>query len=173
MPPRMALTVLLATAALLVIAAQASAHPRTGPARVAGVTDGFLDVETVSPAAPPAIDTAGSGHPAGWLVLSAPALAVVVAGRRLGGRHLLALAVLTTLAILEVEAGVHSVHHLGDLDDVDCAVAAATTHMDGVANAGLVPVALAASVSSLDHPGTVVALDRRGSRLDHPRAPPA
>jgi len=173
MRPRPALSVLLVTAVLLAIAAQASAHPRTAPTALAVVTDDARDVEARSPTALPAIDTATSAHAGGWLALPALALAAVVAGRRLGRRRLLPLALLAGLAIMGFEAGVHSVHHLGAIDDVECAVASATAHLDGVANVDLVPVALGVAASGLPHAGASVALDRRGSRLDQPRAPPA
>jgi hypothetical protein len=46
-------------------------------------------------------------------------------------RHALAIALVVVLAVLAFEAGVHSVHHLGDAQ-AGCAIAAVSVHLSGL-----------------------------------------
>jgi len=153
----------------------AEAHRRLAPATVAVETTAALDVAL---AAPPAealgrlVWTAGpSPVDAPVLVVVALAVAGVLASRR--PRRAAALVMVLALAVFSVEAGVHSVHHLGDRERSEhCAVAVAAQHLSGDLTDG-VPLdgpALVASTADV-----VVVAESPSSRAVSPhqgRAPP-
>jgi len=84
-------------------------------------------------------------------------------------RRVLVLALIALLAVFAVEAGIHSVHHLGERAATTCAIAAAAGHLtlcldDGppVVSGGLTPAGLVAEehVASPAAPGRGLALAR-------------
>jgi hypothetical protein len=80
-----------------------------------------LGVETLT-AASPSMDGL-------WTLVSAIAVATVLIARR---RRAVAVAGIMLLLLVAFEAGVHSVHHLGDKPDGQCVVASASVHTGGV-----------------------------------------
>jgi hypothetical protein len=88
-------------------------------------------------------------------------------------RRVLVLALVALLALFVVEAGIHSVHHLGERAAATCAIAVAAGHLtlcldDGppVVSCGLTP----AGVVAEEHVASPAA---PGRGLDLARAPPA
>jgi hypothetical protein len=119
---RVTAVVLLAAAVLAAGVAPASGHDRShAPAApAAGPQAGLI---------PPALDPAtGLAAPVGSLAL---ALVVTVGLLRRRPRHTLALVVALTLTVFSLQAGVHSVHHLGAGDGGQCPIATAAAQTAG------------------------------------------
>ena len=104
------------------------------------------------------------------LAVIALAAALAIARRR--SRAVVAAALVVLIAVLAVEAAVHSVHHSLGSDPVACPTASIAAHLDGTAVAALAldqPVYLvgAAAVRSEPRLATLRSLDP-----SQPRAPP-
>ncbi|HEX6081148.1 MAG TPA: hypothetical protein VF197_16080, partial [Methylomirabilota bacterium] len=114
--------------AALAVAAPAAAH---------GLSARLLDVRAheMAHAAGRARSADGDGAVVASLVLGLAVLALARGGRRLGPqrrRRVLSLALCLVLAVLAVETGVHSVHHLTDPRAAsECAVLAGTQNLTG------------------------------------------
>jgi len=177
------LMVLVATSALLGSATTALAHVRSVPA-TPPVAQESAPAVTSSVTASPAPDIA----PGGATIRSGPILAqsstaplwaalllALLAGvTLLAPRRVLIVALVLVLAVIAVEEGVHSVHHLADQRAAShCAVAAASAHVQGAAEPIAVPevwipTPIATVVASEpDRPGS------RPLRPDEGRAPPS
>ena len=121
---------------------------------------------TISRAAPPAVT------PLLLLIGLASGLLVALAARW-QPRRVLVLALVALLALFVVEAGIHSVHHLGERAAATCAIAVAAGHLtlcldDGppVVSCGLTPAGLVAEEQAASPAAP-------GRGLDLARAPPA
>src|SRR5262245_51672398 len=134
-----------------------------GPAAIPEATNRVASVRVASTLAPSPI--AGLGE----AVLLTLLLAATVAPRRV-----LIAALVLVLAIIAVEASVHSVHHLADQRAAaHCAVAAVSAHVQGATEPVAVdavwlptPIGAVVAVES-DEPGS------RSLRPDEGRAPPS
>lgn len=112
--------------------------------------------------------SAGGGAPAGlWTALAAAGLLAVAVARRRRAVALLSVAVLLVFAF---EAGMHSVHHIGERDNT-CVVAFASAQTTGITIASIaferpaeMPMPVAATVGS--------AVVSRLTAPDRGRAPP-
>jgi len=176
------LMVLVATSALLGSATTALAHVRSVPA-TPPVAQESAPAVTSSVTASPAPDIA----PGGATIRSGPipaqsstarlwaalVLALLAGVTLLAPRRVLIVALVLVLAVIAVEEGVHSVHHLADQRAAShCAVAAASAHVQGAAEPIAVPevwipTPIATVVASEpDRPGS------RPLRPDEGRAPP-
>jgi hypothetical protein len=106
-----------------------------------------------------------------WTVLAALVVAGLAGARR--PRRALALALVVFVAVLTLESGVHSVHHLADVDRGEsCAVASASQHLSGVEVDALLTAAPLAATGRLAITGTLLG----HARIIGPaqgRAPPA
>lgn len=149
-------------AALLALADPALAHvgleypPAATPAPVPP-----LDEQTLSAAAPTLTGL--------WTLVAAVAIAGVLVAPR---RRVVALACVTLLTVIAFEAGLHSVHHIGDQPDSSCVIASASAHtsaltVDSPALERPTDVATPVVVS-VDAPTTA-----RSAAPDLGRAPPA
>ena len=126
-----------------------------------------LDLPTaVLHAAPPAATPAGL-----VLGLAGGFLAALLARRY--PRRVLVLALAVLLAVFAVEAGVHSVHHLGDRAATTCAVAAAANHLTLCLDGG--PAVVIASLTPAGMVGDELLVSPAAVGLgpDLARAPPA
>ena len=107
------------------------------PAAAHGLSARLLDVRAheMAHAAGRARSADGDGAVVASLVLGLAVLALARGGRRLGPqrrRRVLSLALCLVLAVLAVETGVHSVHHLTDPRAAsECAVLAGTQNLTG------------------------------------------
>ena len=172
------LMVLVATSALLGSATTALAHVRSAPA-TPRVAQESIPAVTSSVTASPAPDIAPGGATIRSGPIPAPSstarlwaalvLALLAGVTLLAPRRVLVL----VLAVIAVEEGVHSVHHLADQRAAShCAVAAASAHVQGAAEPLAVPevwipTPIATVVASEpDRPGS------RPLRPDEGRAPP-
>lgn len=113
--------------ALLIGAAPALAHvtPEPAPAVAplpAEALDGHMLIATTS------------APPGPWTMLALGALAAVVIGRR---RRIVALLSVAVLLLIAFEAGLHSVHHIGDRDSSTCVIASASAQTGGVTIASI------------------------------------
>jgi hypothetical protein len=181
------LMVLVATSALLGSATTALAHVRSAPV-TASVTPPVAQEPapaiTSSVTASPAPDAASSGAALRISPIPAPSstapvwaaltLALLAGVTLLAPRRVLIVALVLVLAVIAVEEGVHSVHHLADQRAAShCAVAAASAHVQGAAEPLAVPevwipTPIATVVASEpDRPGS------RPLRPDEGRAPPS
>ena len=88
-------------------------------------------------------------------------------------RRVLVLACIALLAVFAVEAGIHSVHHLGERAATTCAIAAAAGHLTLCLDDGppIISLSLASAGAVTDEPYTSPAAPGLGSDLA--RAPPA
>jgi hypothetical protein len=172
----------LAVAALLlaVSAPAAWAHPRLPAVTLDDVPEATAPVV----AAPGAAVVPSAGAPVMKVapVVTAPGVSVwpllavvsVLALGLLAPRRVLATALILVFAVLAVETGVHSVHHLSDQQAASqCVVAVAAANVQGMAE----PIATAAP-EVLTRVGTVVVseFERPGARPlrpDEGRAPPS
>jgi hypothetical protein len=172
MRPRAILLVLLLSALLLAVSVQASAHPRAVPAVA---SDSVVDTtpSTTTRLTPPAetIEAGLAPGPTGWFLVLL--LVAVGAGWRVARPRAVALGLIALVLFLGFETSVHSVHHLGESGGVQCTVATAAGHMDGTVSIDPVTVSRADRVVDQVLVGTHLVLDRRGARLEQPRAPPA
>ena len=100
-----------------VLAHVAAETPAAAPPAAASVTVPVVDVTTVVAAAPTA---AGP-----WTVLAAIVMAVTAVVRR---RRAVALLFAVLLLVVAFEAGLHSVHHIGDHGAPGCVIASASAH---------------------------------------------
>jgi hypothetical protein len=177
------LMVLVATSALLGSATAAVAHVRSAPAAAAVAQE---PAPAASPSVPP---SAAPGVVSGGAVArvvpiptqSSPApvwaaliLALLLPATLIAPRRVLVVALVLILAVIAVEEGVHSVHHLADQRAAShCAVAAASAHVQGTAEPLAVPAVWVPTpigtvvVSEPDQPGS------RPLRPDEGRAPPS
>ncbi len=142
---RRALAAAILGAAIAVAAgtAPAWAHPVRPPERSAPetpvTTPGVASDEHQPVSLDPGASADESAPPVGVSLafLAVAALLLVVVGRR---RRLLTLGLALVALLLAFESGVHSVHHLGSPQDASqCAVAAATTHVQGTVGEPAVP----------------------------------
>ena len=177
------LMVLVATSALLGSATTALAHVRSAPVTPAVAQEPAPAIAS-SVTASPAPDIASSVvairvNPIPTQSATAPAWAVLILALLVGvtllaPRRVLIVALVLVLAVIAVEEGVHSVHHLADQRAAShCAVAAASAHVQGAAEPLAVPAVWVPTPI-----GTVVASepDQPGSRPlrpDEGRAPPS
>ena len=181
------LMVLVATSALLGPATTALAHVRSAPVTAPAtppVAQEPAPAITSSVTASPAPDVAPGGAAIRITPISTPAsaapvwaglLLALLAGLTLvAPRRVLILALVLVLAVIAVEEGVHSVHHLADQRAAShCAVAAASAHVQGAAEplavpAVWIPTPIATVVASEpDRPSS------RPLRPDEGRAPPS
>jgi hypothetical protein len=113
------LTMLLLPLAVAGLALPVLAEAHTGPLLTAATPVAF---GTSLRAAAPARSVL-------WIVVGVAAGVVLAAVARRRPRRALGLALAVLLALFAVEAGIHSVHHLGDRAAVACAVAAAAGHL--------------------------------------------
>jgi hypothetical protein len=75
--------------------------------------------------------TAARGSSSSFTIAALAALLLLVSALR--GRRMLAATLVLMAVVLSFEAGLHSVHHLGDSDrSAACAVASASAHLNGV-----------------------------------------
>jgi hypothetical protein len=138
----LAAAILVAAIAVAAGSAPAWAHPVRSPERSAQETP-VATADIVSderqPVSPdPGAPTDESAPPVGVaLAFIAIAALLVVVGRR---RRLMTLGLALVTLVLAFETGVHSVHHLGSPQDASqCAVAVATTHVQGTVGEPVVP----------------------------------
>jgi hypothetical protein len=145
-------------------------------------TGAVAHIGTMAPAAdalprlevPTTILRAGPPAATPLLLLFGLAAGLLVAlAARWQPRRVLVLALVALLAVFAVEAGIHSVHHLGERAAATCAIAAAAGHLtlcldDGppVVTCGLTPAGMVVE----EH---VPSLASPGCGLDLARAPPA
>jgi hypothetical protein len=177
------LMVLVATSTLLGSATTALAHVRSAPVTPAVAQEPVPPVPS-SVTASPAPDVAPGGAatrispiptPSSTAPVWAALLLALLAGVTLvAPRRVLIVALVLVLAVIAVEEGVHSVHHLADQRAAShCAVAAASAHVQGAAvplavPAVWIPTPIATVVASeSDPPGS------RPLRPDEGRAPPS
>jgi hypothetical protein len=79
-----------------------------------------------------ALSLAASTGPSSSIMIAALAAFLLLVSA-LRGRRMLAATLVFMAVVLSFEAGLHSVHHLGDSDRSDaCAVASASAHLTGV-----------------------------------------
>ena len=182
------LMVLVATSALLGSATTALAHVRSAPVTAPAtppVAQEPAPAITSSVTASPAPDIAPGGAAIrissdldavvhGLPVWAALLLALLAGVTLVAPRRVLIVALVLVLAVIAVEEGVHSVHHLADQRAAShCAVAAASAHVQGAAEplavpAVWIPTPIATVVASEpDRPGS------RPLRPDEGRAPPS
>jgi disulfide bond formation protein DsbB len=173
------LMVLAVAGALLGSATAALAHVR--PAPTPAVAPDPIPAAPPSVAPAPAVDlavsTTGIAAPTPWppAVLGVTLIfALLLAATLVAPRRVLIAALVLVLAIIAVEESVHSVHHLADQRAAaNCAVAAASVHVQGATEPVPVPVVGdptpvgAVATSEPDHPGS------RSLRPDEGRAPPS
>ena len=167
---RLPITVALLLMGLVLIVSTSAAWAHPGPTVIA---DAPADLVTVPPTATArdAVPAAQPPAPATlWFGIAlAVTLGVMLAAPRRGPVAILAV----LLAVLAIETGVHSVHHLADLQAASqCAVASASAHVHGAAGPiapdGMLIAVPVGTVASFD-------VDRPGSRFIRPdegRAPP-
>lgn len=119
------------------------------------------DAQTLIAAAPV---TAGL-----WTVLAAVAVLALAIARR---RHAVAVVCVAVLVLIAFEAGLHSVHHIGDHRDASCVIASASAHTGALTVESVAlerPTEVATPVAvSVGTPKMV-----RSSAPDLGRAPPA
>jgi hypothetical protein len=147
--------------ALLAVGTPALAHVALESAPAAPIQSALPSAETVSAAAP---STAGLGT-----LLATVAVAALAVARH---RRAVALAGVALLMLIAFEAGLHSVHHIGDHLDSSCLIASASAHtgaltVDSVAFERPTEIVAPVTVSSCTQ--TTV----RSSAPDLGRAPPA
>ncbi len=161
--------VLLAVAAAVLVAGPADAH-----------VGGFERVAFEAPALPTPLAAStqthfliageASGFP--WpLVLMALLAGATLARRR--SRRLVAAGLVLLLAILAVEAAVHSVHHALGREPVACPTASVAAHLDGTTVAAPAldqPIHRVGAVAAASDP---LLASLRSRDASHPRAPPA
>ena len=175
---------LLATTALLVPAAPATAHESALLATPAPAASAATGVEVASPApdaanlvALPPTDTAAAGTPkpvglTPWIVAAALVLGSLALRR--SPRRTVLVGLVLLLALFAFEGALHSVHHGFDPKQAQtCTIAAASSHVSGVAVDGaietsviLIPVGHAVEIGLAPLP-----LHRLASHQG--RAPPA
>jgi len=126
-----------------------------------------LDVSTAILRAGPPAATPGA------LVLGLAAGLLVALAARRQPRRVLVLALVALLTVFAVEAGVHSVHHLGERAAATCAIAAAAGHLTLCLDDGppVVGLSLAAAGTVTDEQFASPAAP--GLDSDLARAPPA
>jgi hypothetical protein len=107
------------------------------------------------------------------LLLGLAAGALLALSARMRPRRALVLALTVLLVVFAVEAGVHSVHHLGDRAASACAIAAAAGHLTVCLDDGppvvAVPLAAVGAVANEHHAAPAAP----GLGPDLARAPPA
>jgi hypothetical protein len=166
-------TVLLMTLVVCGLTAPARAHVLD---RAASVVQPVAGAETSDsrPTAPAPVDSIAKAVPASPTVPLILLLPILVASLILAypSRRILVGLLIPLLAVFALEAGVHSVHHLGDQDAAArCIVAAASLNLSGTVAA---PVTLVAPAAT-DDPAPPVDPERLPQRLalpDQGRAPP-
>jgi hypothetical protein len=132
----------------------------------------YAPAATPAPARPLDVQTLTAATPALtglWTLVAAIAVAAVAIARR---RRAVALACVALLMLIAFEAGLHSVHHIGDQLDSSCVIASASSHtgaltVESVAFERPTEVATPVDVSA-GEPTTV-----RSAAPDLGRAPPA
>jgi hypothetical protein len=132
------------------------------------------DADDSRPTAPPPVDSNAEAVSAPPTVPSIPLLLILAASLILAyrSRRVLVGLLIALLALFAVEAGVHSVHHLGDQDAAArCVVAAASLNLSGPVAA---PMTLAAPPATDDAapPLEPERLPQRLTLPDQGRAPP-
>jgi hypothetical protein len=134
---------------------------------VAGDRPDTIGAESVSAQSISAMRIASPGP---WLLTASAAVALALTLRR---RRALTLALVLLLACGAFEAGLHSVHHLTEVDAAKCAVAAVSSHTGGVV---VVTVAVERPVDVVAHVAPPQVATLAPSMLFAPdlgRAPPA
>jgi hypothetical protein len=142
---RHSLLVVLGLGALLLASGAAPAHAHRPLAASAEMSAGLF--APVGEAPPDAVAAAADPGPASDVTRSAPTLvaasasappvialvvlAVLLAAVAVSPRRALVVALVLVLAVLTFEAGVHSVHHLGDAQPA-CTIAAVSAHVSGI-----------------------------------------
>jgi hypothetical protein len=95
-----------------------AAAPTAGaPPDAASVTDAVSDATALIAGGPTAAGL--------WTVLAAVVLAATAIARR---RRAVAVVFVALLMLIAFEAGLHSVHHIGDHGDASCVIASASAH---------------------------------------------
>lgn len=147
--------------ALLAVADPALAHVALEYPPATPAPAPLLDAQILSAAAPTLTGL--------WTLVAAVAIGGVLVARR---RTAVALACVALLTVIAFEAGLHSVHHIGDQPDGSCVIASASAHTG----------ALTVDSPALERPAevttpVVVRVDAptsaRSAAPDLGRAPPA
>ena len=122
-----AVTLCLAMA-LLLWGGTALAHVRLEPAALA------VALPATAPLDGHMLIASGSATPGPWTLLVAGALLAVVIARP---RRVVAVLSVAVLLLIAFEAGLHSVHHIGDRESSTCVVASASAQTGGVTITGI------------------------------------
>ena len=161
--------VLLVLAASVLVAGSADAH--VGGLERAAFEAPELPAQAVT-SSPTHFLIAGDATSFPWPMVLMALLAATALGRR-RSRQLVAAGLVVLLAVLGVEAAIHSVHHAPGSEPVACPTASMAAHLDGteaVSPAVDLPIDHVGAVAATSAP-RVAAL--RSLDASHPRAPPA
>ena len=126
-----------------------------------------LDVSTTILRAGPPADTPSA------LVLGLVAGLLLALAARRQPRRVLVLALVALLTVFAVEAGIHSVHHLGQRAAATCAIAAAAGHLTLCLDDGPPAVSLSLAPTGAVTDEHLASPAAPGLRSDLARAPPA
>jgi len=158
---------LLVLAAAVLIAGPADAH--VGSLE----RSAFEAPELPAPAVahPSELFVAGDAAAGPWPVVLIAVLAAAVLARR-RPQHVVAAVLTLLLAIMTIEAAVHSVHHVAGTDPVACPTASIAAHLDGTTVAALAFEEPIHRADALTAPTEPLLASLRSLDASNPRAPP-
>jgi hypothetical protein len=156
-------------AALLLSAGAAGAHTAAPDSQIDAAPVASVAVTTV--VAWPNGEILSAGAPPVPTLPLVLAAAIAVAG--CASRRRLALALALLVAIVGVDAAVHSVHHLHDSDAAACALASGSMHPAAILSDGAVACVAPEPAHDARADGATPPPEVRPSRPDRGRAPPS